>query len=314
MAKVWSEEPTIMPSPPLVPPSSVKERARGWLLGGPAAALLFSTLIVFNVLQTATLLVKPFSQKAFRRLNRGMARLWWGWCALGAEKIYHVRFVMSGDDVPPEENAIVVLNHQDMADITVMFSFARAKRRVGDLKWFVKDVIKYVPGVGWGMLFLDCLYIKRDWTEDRNLIRKVFEKILKYDVPIWLMLFAEGTRLRPQKLEQSRRYALGQGRAPLRHVLFPRTKGFAATVISLRGHLDAVYDVTIGYPQGVPTLWQWIRGYAREVHVHVRRFGMDRMPGREEDLSEWLVQRFEEKDVLLDGFYRTGSFPRPIAS
>jgi 1-acyl-sn-glycerol-3-phosphate acyltransferase len=238
-----------------------------------------------------------------------MAKTWWGWCALAAEKLYGTTLIMSGDDVPMRENAIVILNHQEMADITVIFSFARAKERVGDLKWFVKDVLKYVPGIGWGMLFLDCPFVKRDWTADRDYIHGVFQNILKNDVPLWLMTFAEGTRVRPEKIARSQEYAEKQGLPRLEHVLLPRTKGFVASVQSLRGHVDAVYDLTIGYVGGVPTLWQWIKGYVRRVHLNVRRYSIDVMPEEGEPLSTWLMDRYQEKDLLLDYFYQNSTFP-----
>jgi len=298
-----------MPQKPLPEPADRMVRVRGFVAGSVIFLVLFSTLLAFNLLQTASLVIKPFSQSAFRRANRWMANLLWGCCALGAEKVYRIRFVLSGDDVPERENAVVVLNHQEMADITVIFTVARAKKRLGDLKWFVKDVLKYVPGVGWGMLFLDCLFIKRNWTDDREYIHRVFGNILKYRVPVWIMIFAEGTRIRPAKVERSRRYAEEKGFRPLEHVLFPRTKGFVATVQALEGHLQAVYDITIGYVDGVPTLWQWIKGYVREVHVHVRRTPFGEMPRGEAALSDWLLQRYQEKDALLDAYYRDGVFP-----
>jgi 1-acyl-sn-glycerol-3-phosphate acyltransferase len=298
-----------MPLEPLPEPDSRLARLKGFVSGSIASAFLFSTLIAFNVLQTASLVIKLFSPKAFRRVNQRMARIWWGWCALGAEKVYGTKWIMSGDDVPPRENAIVVLNHQEMADITVIFSFARAKGRVGDLKWFVKDVLKYVPGIGWGMLFLDCPFIKRNWTADKEYIHRVFRNILKNDVPLWLMTFVEGTRVRPEKIARSREYAEKQGMKPFDHVLIPRTKGFVASVQALRGHVDAVYDLTIGYVGGVPTLWQWIKGYVRKVHLHVRRYAIDAVPEDGEALSDWLIKRFEEKDRLLDDFYTNRAFP-----
>lgn len=298
-----------MPLEPLREPASRLTRFKGFVLGTTASVFLFSTLLAFNLLQTLSLAIRIFSPRAFRRFNRWMANTWWGLCDLGAEKIYGTTVIMSGDNVPVRENAIVILNHQEMADIAVIFSFARAKGRLGDLKWFVKDVLKYMPGIGWGMLFIDCLFIKRDWTADRDYIHRVFRNILDHDVPLWLMTFVEGTRMRPEKVAGSREYAEKQGLAPMRHVLFPRTKGFVASVQSLRGHVDGVYDLTIGYLDGVPTLWQWIKGYVRRVHLNVRRYAMDAMPQDEDGLSTWLIERFREKDRLLDSFYANGVFP-----
>ena len=300
-----------MPLKSLPEPESRAERLRGLVLGSLVVIFLFSTLLSLNVLQIMSLVMKPISQTAFRRFNRWAANLWWGWCAVLAEKLHGTKVVMSGDDVPVRENAIVVSNHQDMTDIAVIFALAREKERLGDLKWFVKDIIKYVPGVGWGMQFLDCLFIKRDWTADRGAIQSVFEKILAHRIPIWIISFVEGTRLTPEKLALSRKFAEERGMTPTRHVMIPRTKGFVATVQSLRGHLDAVYDITIGYVNGVPSLWQWINGHVRQVNLHVRRFAIDEMPEESDALTEWLMKCFEEKDGLLDYCYHHGVFPPP---
>jgi 1-acyl-sn-glycerol-3-phosphate acyltransferase len=301
-----------MPLKPLSEPESILECFLGFIQGSLFSVFLFSTLLAFNVVQTASLVIKLFSRTAFRRLNRWMANLWWGWCAIGAEKIYRIKFVMSGDDVPERENAIVVLNHQAMADIAVIFTLARSKKRLGDLKWFVKDILKYVPGVGWGMLFIDCLFVKRNWTDDHEHIQRIFDKILNSQIPLWLMIFAEGTRVSPSKIVSSQEYAKKHGFTPLKHVLIPRTKGFVATVLTLHRHVQAVYDVTIGYIEGVPTLWQWIKGYVQKVNVHVRRFPIDDLPLESEAISTWLVKLYEDKDVLLDTYYRNGVFPSKL--
>ena len=303
-----------MPLPPLQPPARLSARLWGTTKGIVVGSLLFSTLIISNAVQTASLVIKPFSARTFRRINREIADFWWGLCDKFAEHLYRIKIIFSGDDVPAKENAFVVPNHQEMADITVLFRLARRKGRLGDMKWFVKDVLKYAPGVGWGMLFLDCLFIKRDWTSDKEKVHRVFETLLDNKVPVWLVSFLEGTRVRPAKLIKSREYAEKTGRKALDHLLIPRSKGFVASVENLREHLDAVYDVTIGYVEGVPTLWQWIQGYVRQVHVHVRRYAIIDMPRGEKALEDWLRIRFEEKDLLLDQYYANGVFPETLGT
>ena len=297
-----------MPLAALPEPESRWKRILGLFRGSVALLVLLSTLFAFNGMQVASLAIKPFSLRAFRAINRWGANTWWGWCDLWSEHLWGIRVTISGDDVPVGENAVVILNHQEMSDIVVLFRFARRKERLGDLKWFVKDKLKYVPGIGWGMLFLDCLFIKRDWTDDQDYIRSIFEKILKNLVPVWIVSFVEGTRLTPAKIERSKKYAKKQGHTPLSHLLLPRTKGFVATVQSLTGHVDAVYDVTIGYVGGVPTLWQWAKGYVRHINLHVRRFPLSELPREIDEIGTWLIKRFEEKDRLLDHYYRHGSF------
>jgi len=298
-----------MPLPPLRPPAQLPRRALGFARGLVASTVLLATLLVFNLGQTASLLLRPVSGRLFRALNRWGANTWWGWCAAYARHIYRIRFERSGDPLPPRENALVLPNHQEMTDIPVLFELARRAQRLGDMKWFVKDVVKFVPGVGWGMLFLDCVFVKRDWTRDRDSVRATFAKLVRDRIPMWLVTFTEGTRVRPSKLASSQRYAEREGLEPLRHLLLPRTKGFVAAVEGLREHADAIYDVTIGYVEGVPTLWQWACGYARQVHVHTRRFAMNELPQGAEELRTWLLDRFREKDALLEHYYLHGSFP-----
>ncbi len=281
------------------------------LLGFICTVLLLAVLVLINGAQTLSLAIKPFAPETFRRFNRWVAGAWWGWCALGAEKGHGVEIVLTGDTLPVGENSIIVLNHQGMTDIPALFSIAKAKERLGDLKWFVKDALKYVPGMGWGMLFLDCLFIKRDWLSDQKHIHAVFEKILKHSVPLWLVSFVEGTRLTPAKLLQSQEYARQQRLPAPRHVLIPRTKGFVASVQSLRGHVDAVYDLTIGYVNGAPSLSDWIHGKVSSVHLNIRRFPIDSLPREGQALSQWLLQLFQEKDELLDTFYQEGVFSVP---
>ena len=297
-----------MPQALLSNPPSWKERFFGTAKAVPAVIFLFVTLIAFNLVQTASLVLLPFSRKAFRAFNRWAANTWWGWCVSLARWLHGTRIEVSGDPVPERENALVLANHQQMPDITFLMFFARSRKRLGDMKWFVKDIIKYVPGAGWGMLFLDCPFVKRNWAADRESIARTFSRLVKGRVPVWLILFPEGTRITPEKLSKSHDYARDRGLEPHQHLLLPRTKGFAASVQGLRGHLDAVYDITIGYPAGVPTLWQYCRGYVRVAHLHVRRYPVGDMPAEDDELAKWLVDRFQEKDQLLDRFYRTGRF------
>ena len=269
---------------------------------------LVGLLIFINLLQLLSLAFFPLSRRTFRRANRFLANLWWGLCVLVARFLNGTTIQVTGDDVPPRENAVVIVNHQQMPDITVIMDFALRKHRLGDLKFFVKDILKWLPGVGWGMLFLGCPYLKREWTRDRASIERTFHTLVSERIPTWMIIFAEGTRITPAKVARSREYAVSRNLPPPRHVLLPRPKGFVAAVEGLRDHVDAVYDLTIGYVEGVPSLGQYITGAVKQVHLHVRRFAVETLPDSEEDLGDWLRQRFQEKDERLDLFYRTGRF------
>ena len=81
-----------------------------------------------------------------------------------------------------------------------------------------------------------------------------------------------------------------------------------ASVQALRDHIDAVYDLTIGYGDLTPTLWKWAKGEVRIVHLHVQRFPIQEMPRNQEDTTQWLMHRFKEKDDRLEVFSRRGAF------
>jgi hypothetical protein len=68
----------------------------------------------------------------------------------------------------------------------------------------------------------------------------------------WMCLFPEGTRISRSKIEASREFSRGRGIPMLERVLTPRSKGMSATLVALRGSVDSVLDVTLGYVGGDP--------------------------------------------------------------
>ncbi len=294
-----------MPLEPLKDRGGLAASLRG--LG--VLAIGFTTLLPFNLLQLLSLLLLPFSRRAFRAVNRWCAGTWWGWCVIGAERINGTRITFTGDDVPARENALLIANHQQMPDIPAIMKFCKTKDRLGDMKYFVKKQLKWVPGMGWGMQFLDCLFIDRDWASDREQIRRTFDRLVSGRVPVHLVSFVEGTRFTLPKLEAAQAYAREHGLTVTRHTLVPRSKGFAASVEGLRSHVAAVYDLTIAYEEGVPTLWQYIKGLVQRIRVHVRRFPITTLPDTADDLRQWLLDRWSEKNDLLEHYYANGSFP-----
>ncbi len=279
------------------------------LRGGLYVSCMVALLVLTNATQMVSLLILPFSRRAFRAYNRWAANAWWGLVVVTLRAMYGTTVHVVGDKLPDRENAILICNHQTMADIVVLFFLARPRYRLGDLKWFVKESIKYVPGIGWGMLFLGCLFVKRNWTADRSGIERTFATVISEDIPLWVISFSEGTRRTPEKAARSQEFAEKASLTPTEHVMIPRTKGFVATVAGLRSHCPAVYDVTIGYrAEPVPSLWQVACGVAKEFELHVRRHEMSDLPDDPEALSNWLFDRFVEKNDRMAGFHANGSF------
>lgn len=283
-------------------------RILGWINLPIFLALVGGTLLFANLCQVLILPVALLSRRWHRRLNLGIADTWWSILVLWQRHVLQMKIVFSGDTLPRERSAMIIGNHQAMADIPALLDLAKRTGTLSGVKFFVKQELGWVPGLGWGMKFLDFLFVKRSWAEDAAFVRRMFARLRTYESPVWVFNFPEGTRMRPKKLAKSQAFAEKHGYPRLEHLLLPRSKGFVATIESLRDRFDGVYDCTIGFPHGVPTLFQYMRGVVSEVHVHVHRFPIHTLPLSESDLEKWLVDRFVEKDKLLDGFLRTRHF------
>lgn len=300
--------------PKLKAPSSPFAKITGAIRAFFYFVPLASSILVVNFLQVCSLLVKPFSPPLFRRINWSFGHFWWGSVVYMMEKVRKVEVIFTGDKIPEKESAAVIVNHQGMVDVTAVFSFALRKKRLGQLKWFAKDILKYVPGVGWGLSIAGNFFVKRDWLKDQKRIDKVFERFKIEKEPMWVISFLEGTRITAKKLKASQRFCKERGRPILENVLAPRTKGFEAVIKSLRESFDAVYDVTVAFPEGIPTLTQVFCGYVSKMNIHVRRFPIHTIPLTDKEIGEWVWKLFVEKDDLLKYFAVHKNFPGPLLS
>jgi len=273
------------------------------VVGLVTGALSFGYLIlVLNPVQMLSIPLLLVSRRAVRAINRWCARSIWGLWVLMAERLNGIEVRVTGDRVPMRENALLLPNHQSMADVMVLLCFAWRCGRLGDLKFFVKDGVKWFPGFGWGMWLIDCIFVKRDWERDRSAVHRLFEKYKREQIPLFLVTFLEGTRRTPDKQARAQSFARERGLPVPTHTLVPRTKGFVATVAGLRDHLDAVYDIDIGYPDRLPTLVDGFRVRIRRVEIHVRRTPVASLPTDDAELARWAHDCFHEKNESMSRF------------
>lgn len=78
----------------------------------------------------------------------------------------------------------------------------------------------------------------------------------------------------------------------------PRTKGFTASIPHLRGKVDAIYDIQLGFnPKATvkPTMTNLLRGEKVEAHLYIKRIPISEIPEDAEAASTWLHQKYYEK-------------------
>jgi hypothetical protein len=105
-----------------------------------------------------------------------------------------------------------------------------------------------------------------------------------------------------------------KAKAPFRNLLLPRIGGMGQVLYALGDQLDALIDVTIVYPQPdptarAPTFWDLLTGHVPRIVARAERrdipgnlLGRDFREDRQfrQDLENWMMQIWEEKDNLID--------------
>ncbi|OXB72435.1 UNVERIFIED_CONTAM: hypothetical protein H355_006489 [Colinus virginianus] len=184
-----------------------------------------------------------------------------------------------GDDVKAvsEDEAVVLVNHQATGDVcTLMMCLQDKGTVVRQMMWLMDHIFKYT-NFGIVSLIHGDFFIRQHVTLPRFGATQVIMKTL----------------VAPQENGTP-----AGGDAVIKE---SKSKG-----------LQWVIDATIAYPKGEPIdIQTWILGYRQPTvtHVHYRIFPIKDVPVEPEALSQWLYQRFIEKEHLLTHFYETGAFP-----
>jgi 1-acyl-sn-glycerol-3-phosphate acyltransferase len=195
----------------------------------------------------------------------------------------------------------------------------------------MKESLKNVPIMGWGMKGFEFIFLARNWKYDKQVLANTFELAKKDDAPMWLLLFPEGTVITDDTKAKSQKYVkkLGLTDDP-KYVLVPKCTGLYHTIRGLSPKAEYLYDITIGYSnldgvnspydQFSPSTIFFEGNGPKSIHFHISRFKISEIPGMEKDapyspdeitdplFDQWLRARFLEKDELLQGFYESGKF------
>jgi 1-acyl-sn-glycerol-3-phosphate acyltransferase len=277
-----------------------------------ALILVFNTLVLcwplfFGALLKAAL---PFAA-ARRHINRAMHWCAESWIAVNKgwmDLVQRTRWDVRGlQGVDLEHSYLVTSNHQSWVDILVLQY--QLNRRAPFLKFFLKQELIWVPVIGlcwWALEFPFMKRFSREYLErhpekrgqDMVTTRKACERYRISHVSVFN--FLEGTRNTPAKHDAQN--------SPFRYLLKPKAGGIAFVLDAMGEQLTSLLNVTIHYPQAVPTFWDLLSGRLAEVVV---RFDQVEIPrdfiGRNYDQDEgyrlsfqqWVNQLWEEKDALL---------------
>ena len=128
-----------------------------------------------------------------------------------------------------------------------------------------------------------------------------------------LISYSEATRFTKSKRIEAEIWSSAHNRRMPQHLLYPRTKGFVASVQKLRTstQVKAVYDITVAYAKNDGRMFQQAPTFAQSImlprlneqwrfFVHVERHPMEEMPRSDEEIAQWLEDRWVEKGERLE--------------
>ena len=218
------------------------------------------------------------------------------------------------------QRMILIANHQIYTDWLYLWWIGYAAGMHGRIYVVLKESLKRIPVIGWGMQFAQFIFLKRKWEQDKPRMAAHLQKFNNPKDPMWLMMFPEGTNLADSTREASKKWAERNGIEDMHHTLLPRSTGLQFILQELRQTVDYVYDCTIAY-EGVPrgeyaqdvfTLGASYFGGRppKSVNMYWRRFRLSSIPIDDSKTFElWLRSRWIEKDKFIEDYLRTGRFP-----
>ena len=182
---------------------------------------------------------------------------------------------------------------------------------------FSKELALFCTHAGLSMQYMCNIFISRRWERDEQEFKKKLYYYNTLDLPLQLVLFPEGRDLTVKAKTMSDAYADTNGLERYDYCLHPHARGFLYVMEALRSRrLDAVYDVTIGYPDALAKVEpDFAKGVymPREIHYYVRHFKAEDLPTNEEELTQWLLDRWREKEKTLELFHAHKRFVEPVA-
>ncbi len=201
----------------------------------------------------------------------------------------------------------IISNHQTWTDILVLQRIFLKK--IPFIRFFIKKELMFLPILNLAWWAYDFPIMHRHTKEQieknpelRNKDLLVTKKACeKYQyMPVTILNFLEGTRFTKTKHQKQH--------SPFKHLLVPKLGGFAYAVNAMDKKITHILDVTIIYPEGKKSFWDFLCGRVHEISVKLqeREIPPELLQGNytEDELyrnkfKAWIHQIWLDKDKLL---------------
>jgi 1-acyl-sn-glycerol-3-phosphate acyltransferase len=256
------------------------------------------------------------ARRACDRVVTDLAERWIASNNLALAALHSTTWRVEGlEGVEREASYLINSNHQGWTDIVVLQRVLN--RRVPFLRFFIKQELFWVPVLGLAWWALNFPFMKRYSPEtlakhpelrgkDLATTRRVCARLR--GTPVSILNFIEGTRFTSAKHAAQK--------SPYVYLLKPKVGGLAFVLAAIGDQLKSMIDVTIVYPDGRPTFWEFLSGRVRSVVVHVeeRTIPAEMLVGdyAQDELCRarfqaWVGELWSEKDALIGRLLAGGS-------
>ncbi|KAI8929652.1 acyltransferase-domain-containing protein [Entophlyctis helioformis] len=254
--------------------------------------ILFGCSLAINYIQFIGLPLKLVSRSYYRRWMRFTQRLFGSLMLIETYLFAPLDIVLTGDHEALRDTDVTVImaNHQIYSDWWYIWLMAWFKGAHGELKIMLKHDLSKVPILGWGMQFFEFLFLERKWLKDRKTLTQNLLRAKTDNMPLWLLMFPEGTVITDDTQGKSRAFAKKNDISDdPKYVLIPKSTGLYNSLRILQPEAEYIYDFTIGY-SGInagqcpfdeyPLSRVFYEGNGpQQIHIHVDRFRTATLPG-----------------------------------
>lgn len=165
------------------------------------------------------------------------------------------------EKIKSDRNYIICSNHLGTMDYFLIHELARKKGNLNFLKYLLKDSLFWIPILGQGMYIGGFCFLSRNFIKDKIKIKNWVNLFKKSSLPIWPIIYPEGTRITPQKKALADEFCRKNNYPIMEYTLFPRKKGFDIIKKEFRGYADEVLSLTLFFNgKKVPTLFDIFLG------------------------------------------------------
>jgi len=265
-------------------------------------------IIIFSFLKA--IIPLPFWQKPMSYLLDLMASNWVALNTVNQKLFTKTKINVTGlEKLEKKQWYLVISNHQSWVDIVVLQRILHGK--VPFLKFFLKRELIYVPLLGMAWWALDFPFMKRYSQsfikKNPHLKGKDVETTQKACAkfrhkPVSIMNFIEGTRFTPEKHQKQN--------SPFQHLLKPKAGGIGFVLTAMGDQLNKVLDITIYYPEGIPTFGDFLSGRIKDISVAIDIKEVDQSivgdyvndRAHKIQFQKWVNQLWVDKNVVLENF------------